>query len=1106
VTDRDVEEGEITLAGDEASHTRSNERVVVAELRGGAVVGRYVVLSRIGMGGMGVVHAAYDPELDRKVALKLLLPEAGGGEPSSGPDARARIVREARALARLQHPNVVTVHDVGEHEGRVWLAMEYVEGRTLGAWRRERPRSWREVLAVMVRAGRGVAAAHAAGLLHRDLKPDNIMVADDGRVRVMDFGLARTQDVGGSSPVPLGDAAVRLEPEALASRVTRTGAMVGTPAYMSPEQLQGTSVGPATDQFSFCVTLWEALWRTRPFAGETAVDLMVAVLEGDVRAPPPGTKVPGWLRRVVERGLSVDAEARWPSMEALLDALARGQTRSRWRRGLEVVGVLGVCVAGLAGWREVQRRRAVAQCEAAAASIAEVWNDDTRATLRAALVGTGVSYADTTADKAMPWLDAQANAWQTARTEVCLDTEVYGTWDADVSERALWCLEERRMQLEALLVELSRGESRSVETVVQAAAGLGSVEPCRQKDLLERLPSPPKALRNDLRSVRAELSRAGALRRTGAYDQGLAVARDALEDAEQSAWPPLVAEARLAKGALLESTGAYEPARETLEAAYFEAARAGAAEVAIEAAEQLVFIVGYRLARRSEGLLWARHAETMMASVAEASRLRLARHAQNLAAVHMAAGAHDEASTLYERALVLMEEALAPGHPDVAVSLANLANAHTARGEYAEATKLHEKALAILEATLGPDHPDVATGCFNLARIHYFTGSYGESTALHERALGIREKALRPEHPDIAQSLEGLAETRAAAGSYDEAMALHTRALAIREEALGPDHPNVALSLHGLASLHRAMGSYEKSRALHLRALAVQERTLEPDHPDLATSLNDLASVDYAMGAVEAAKAAQERALAIREKAFGGDHPDVAQSLNNLGVIHWKLGSHDESRALHERALAIREAMLGFDHPAVANSLGNLANAHSAMGSYEQAKALQERALAIREKALGVDHPDVAAILVNLGGVHRAMGALAEATASFERALAVREKALGPEHPLVAQPLIGLARVALARGSATDAVGRARRAVEVLEGAGGSAADVAEARFVLAQGLWAANLERPHALALADRARQAYREAGPATAKQLAEVDGWLRKRRAHRSVATVVE
>jgi serine/threonine protein kinase len=375
---------EDTVGDSQSAHAGTTARRPGAptELERGEVVGRYVILSRLGAGGMGIVYAAYDPELDRKVAVKLLRSDVSGSESAGG--ARTRLLREAQALAKLAHPNIVAVHDVGEHEGSVWLAMEYVDGTTLGSWLEQRRRSWREVVEVMSAAARGLAAAHTAGLVHRDFKPDNVMVATDGRVRVMDLGLVRSvekhvddpprdfETIQSAANLPIS-APVSGAGPVLALRVTQVGAVLGTPAYMSPEQLGGAEVDARTDVFSWCVTLWQALYGERPFLGKTLAELAANVLEGRLQPAPRARRVPAWLRRVAVRGLAVDPERRFASMEALLAAMARGRRRAsavKWAAAVGAVAVLGGSVEAQRRYELQQRAQA---CVADGAAIEASW-------------------------------------------------------------------------------------------------------------------------------------------------------------------------------------------------------------------------------------------------------------------------------------------------------------------------------------------------------------------------------------------------------------------------------------------------------------------------------------------------------------------------------------------------------------------------------------------------------------------------------------------------------------------------------------------------------------------------------------------------------------
>ena len=313
------------------------EAVRSVEQPSGGRFGRYEILECIGAGAMGIVYLARDPDLGRKVALKLLRPDPSA---ATSQDAPARLLREAQSMARLSHPNVITVYEVGAFGDEVFLAMEFVEGTTLGEWMQAPGRSWRDVLAVFRRAGEGLEAAHAAGLVHRDFKPDNVLVGVDGRVRVTDFGLARAAD--GPAP-PTGGADDGSTPPLDAS-MTRTGTLVGTPAYMAPEQLAGRPADARSDVFSFCVALYEGLYGERPFAGVTPQELARAIELGDVRKPPSAARVPSWLGRVVLRGLEGLPESRPSDMRALLGALASGAARARRRRAAAALAAMA-CVS-----------------------------------------------------------------------------------------------------------------------------------------------------------------------------------------------------------------------------------------------------------------------------------------------------------------------------------------------------------------------------------------------------------------------------------------------------------------------------------------------------------------------------------------------------------------------------------------------------------------------------------------------------------------------------------------------------------------------------------------------------------------------------------------
>jgi len=349
---RDCRQLVAALAGDEGEsdavtrrHDKVSEDSQVTKrpvLSIGDRVGRYLVLASLGSGGMGVVFTAYDPHLDRKIALKLLRGNLG----VNAKEARARLKREAQAIAQLNHPNVVGVYDVGTTaEGDVYIAMEFVEGDTLSMWLKRWPRTWREILDVFHQAGRGLIAAHTVGLLHRDFKPDNVLVGADGRVRVTDFGLARSVlfDEGGG-PV---DADAPKNDSALAVHLTAAGTVLGTPRYMPPEHLTGSTNDARADQFSFCVALYEALYGNHPLKGATSVAMLD---EGAKAAPPPTqTHVPAALGRAVMRGLEKDRQKRFPTMAALMQELTPPPQRSSMKF-IAIAALFALLVTGTTAW------------------------------------------------------------------------------------------------------------------------------------------------------------------------------------------------------------------------------------------------------------------------------------------------------------------------------------------------------------------------------------------------------------------------------------------------------------------------------------------------------------------------------------------------------------------------------------------------------------------------------------------------------------------------------------------------------------------------------------------------------------------------------------
>jgi tetratricopeptide (TPR) repeat protein/tRNA A-37 threonylcarbamoyl transferase component Bud32 len=952
-------------------------------------IGPYTVIGTLGRGGMGMVYAAYDDKLDRKVALKQL-----HSLQDTGTSGRGRMLREAQALARVSHPNVVQVYEVGEYEQEIYIAMEFVRGETLRSWLRARPRSWREVLAVFLQAGRGLVAAHAAGVIHRDFKPDNVMIGDDGRVRVMDFGLARATgraDVDPEYELPAHDSA-------LSATLTAAGTLLGTPAYMAPEQFAGAGeIDVHADQFAYCVALFEALYGQRPFAGHNIRALADNIRRGEIRqAPRRGA--PRWLRQIVTRGLAVAPAQRWPRMAALLTRIERGQRLARLRLFVALLTFAGL--AALAGWAFYRADLAArhAACEAAGAELDLAWNDATRAQLRESFVAADAADAAATVDRVIPWLDRHADAWKRARADACIDTDIHHTWTADTLDHSSWCLEERRMEFESLVAELSRADRMVVQKAVPAAAGLDPVGPCRDAAALARLPIPPAEGRDEARAVRAELARSSNLHAAGKFGEARETARAALTRAEGLAWLPLTAAARLRLGLALDRLAASADAARELEEAGFAAMEAGALGVAADAAIALVTLTGQKLTRFDDAARWSRLA-----------------------------------------GLALRELEPRPGLR-TAANLIGLATVRSLTGDLAGANALQRQALAIQEEALGPDHLQVAATLQALTTSYMHLAAFPEALAASERSLKIRESVLGPTHGDVARSLTNQGLVLRRMGDYPASLAMQVRAAAVTEQALGPEHPDLAVVLTNLANIHLLMGSLEQARAPQERALAIREAALGPEHPEVAASLSNLGIYFANSGDLARAREVFKRALAIREKVFGGEHPEVVISLVNLAGVNVKLAPVDALPQL-ERALALNEKLLGPEHPSLVTVLINLSHLDLEAGRFEAARARCERGVAIVEKAQGPKHPELALPLLCLARALLRLGRATEAVEPAARSLAVSE-ALDPAAPGTVEVKFDLARALwdAPNGSGRDrkrALELARAARDGLRGAAG---------------------------------------------------------------------
>ena len=902
---------------------------------------------------MGVVYAAYDPELDRKVAIKLLHPRAGDSS-----DLRVRLLREAQAMARLTHPNVVSVYDVGTFKDDVFVAMEFVDGRTLRAWLKEKTRSWREVLAVFRQAGQGLAAAHAAGLVHRDFKPTNVLVRKDEVVKVSDFGIALTHSSVGSDIRPAMDAAsgAQLSPSSAGRTPTLQSSPVGTPGYMAPEQLRGEAIDARADQYAFCVALYEALLGERPFEGKTLVTALSATGSADLGASSlevaKKANVPGWVIRPILRGLSPDPSKRFGSLDSLLASLS-AEPRSKWGRASAFASVTAALVAIAGGYRAVQKHNQI--CKGAEAKLAGIWDPPRTTAIEQAFVNTGKPFARAAFDGVKSQLDAHTRSWLAMHTEACEATRLRAEQSEALLDLRMDCLRRRLDEVKALTDVFARADAQIVEKAVEAAQGVTPLQGCADVASLTAPVKPPAdpTLRAAVETQRAALAQVRALSDTGKYAEGLKLAKRVAPEAQKLGYKPLEAEALFALASLQSKTGDEKAAERTLEEAGWAAEAGRDDQLKAKIWMELLHVVGYQQAHLDQAHQLARRATATVERLDSPPPVK-AKLEFELGTLALREGKHADAEDHLKQSLEIRRQVLGPDHQDVANSLMALASVLRARGAYDESLNYSRQSLAILEKTLGPDHPLVADALVVIGTALRRAGKPQEALAADERSLAIREKAL-PDSPMVAGALSDVGMDLRALSRNAEAMDFQKRALAIEEKVLPPDHIELARTFGNIANLASELEGRKAAIDYSRRALAIFEKALGPDHLEVALALSNLGSELAAAHEYQAALEVDMRALAIREKALGSQHPLFATSVDNIALVFDAQKKWVRALEYHRRALEIREKALGSDHPLVVRNLITYARSYVLSGKPKPAIPLLDRAVATPSKGSKAD-------------------------------------------------------------------------------------------------------------------------------------------------------
>jgi eukaryotic-like serine/threonine-protein kinase len=879
----------------------------------GRTIGRYVVLEELGRGAMGIVYAAFDPELDRKVAIKLL--HATG---ASTDEAREELLLEAQAIAKISHPNVIAVHDVGMFEDRVFMAMEFLGGGTLRSFiERTRP-GWRVVLQCFLAAGRGLAAAHALGMVHRDFKPDNIFIDDGGAagtgacdrtrapasIRVGDFGLARAEQT------PTTVVAPRLVVATSNARRTLHDCIAGSPAYMSPEQYESAEVDARSDQFSFCVALYEMLYAQGPFDGGTGRQVRELKRAGKIAAAPRHSDVPGWVRRALEQGLSADRAQRHASMAALVRVLEADPAAARRTWYLAAGAAVVLAAGGSMSYRAY--RQAVGICMGGEHKLVGIWDEDARREVRAGLARADDAVSIDVAARVELALDGYTEDWRAMHRSVCEATRLRGEQSEALLDRRMDCLGDRLRDLHAL-VGVYRDADRNVTMrALDAAYGLPGLDACADIEALGSelaVPSP-----EDQPAVAAaddRLAHARALLMTGRVQDARSELDAIAADAELLAYAPLSADSWLARGRWAESAGEFGAAQD----AYREA-------IASANAVKYDDVV-------------ARAAIGMVTSSARSAQL-----GEATTALRFAESAVDRVGAPRGLAIALLDGRGTLQH---------------IQGDYEGALHSHRGALALEEAASAPQAAQIAAHWHSIASVYLARGELDAALTALRRVYDVRVEIYGASHPAVADVAAQISNVQRKQGHLAEAQASIEQALATRMQAFGAESTPVAEALNQLATVQADRGEWEQAQAQFERARVVLAAVLGPTHPAVANALNNLAMCEHHRHDLGASAAYMDQAYAIYVTAYGPRHPLIANALGNMAELAQERGELLQAADLAGRSVEMFRAI---DHgqssyfPPVLALLGDL---ERMQGRAERARASYREVLAIAGRTHGVD-------------------------------------------------------------------------------------------------------------------------------------------------------
>jgi tetratricopeptide (TPR) repeat protein len=911
----------------------------------------YRLLGELGRGGMGVVYKAWQVDLNRVVALKMIL----AGE-HARPEDLVRFRAEAEAVAQLHHPHIVQIFEVGQHAGLPFFALEYLEGGSLHQTLQDTARPAREAAQLVETLARAMQAAHQRGIIHRDLKPANVLLDQDGWPKITDFGLAK-RVAGGAA-------------------LTQSGAIMGSPSYMAPEQAagKGKDAGPAADVYALGAILYELLTGRPPFKAATPLETVLQVLHEEPLPPRRlQPKLPRDLETICLKCLHKEPAHRYGDAESLAEDLRRFQAGEPIRA--RPVGMVA------RGWKWARRRPAVAALVGVSV-------------LAMAAGVTGVLwYADRESDRA--------------------DQERALRREAD----------QQREQTQAVLAFFQRkvlaaarpeGEKGGLGKDATIRAALDAAEPAIAQAFADQ-PAAEAVIRDTLGTTYGYLGEPALA--IPQFERAVSLRQQALGPDHHDTLASLnnLAGAYASAGRLADALPLYE-----------QVLKEGKARLGPDHPDTLASLNNLANAYGSVGRL--ADALPLAEEALEGSKARLGPNhpdtlnsLNNLAMVYKDVGRLAEALPLLEEALKRSKVELGPNHPFTLTCLNNLADIYTVANRLADALPLAEEALTRRKVQLGLGHPDTLTSMDCLAMVYLEMSRFTDALPLLEEARKGKKARLGPHHPSTLRTMNNLAQAYRATGRFTDALPLFEEVLTRCKTQLGPNHPATLTSMNDLALAYLNIGRRTDAVPLAEEALTRRKVRLGLTHPDTLQSMNNLALIYRVVGRLDDALPLYEEALTRRKAQLGPTHPATLQTMNNLAQAYRFAGRLHDALPLLEETLKGKRAQLGPDHLETLITMDNLGVAYQAAGRLADALPLFKEALKGFQAKLPPDHPDTLICLRNLAGAYLAANQADKALPILHDLLVAQRRRLGPHDPRLADLLAAVGRDLLKYGHHAEA-------------------------------------------------------------------------------------